>query len=352
MVSKEVRNDYKQAAIAVTLVFAVSSGIATIPKAAAQTGDETEKAPPVSRTYELYAQDKPMTFPEVTEVESYEEAVEKGLDVVAYEDMTEEEAAARGYESYTFSDGTRVWYAKRAFGSLHAHDDGSLNEYDEGYFVAHAGTTYGNGIANLYPGAVVNVNGRQIVIEGYTYSNYNNEGLGYLRDRVGWDKVCFQTCTDNNGNVIVYYGRYTDGSSASPTYEAQQKEYAARWAAHEKYLAENAAQKAQWDAENEAKKAASAAAAKKAAEEQAAWEAQQAAKKAAEEQAQVQAEAEAQARAQAEAEAVARAQAAAQAAAEERAAQQAAQQASNSSNSGSSSGSGSSSNSSSNANAA
>ena len=74
MVSKEVRNDYKQAAIAVTLVFAVSSGIATIPKAAAQTGDETEKAPPVSRTYELYAQDKPMTFPEVTEVESYEEA--------------------------------------------------------------------------------------------------------------------------------------------------------------------------------------------------------------------------------------------------------------------------------------
>ena len=188
------------------------------------------------------------------DIDNVEEAIEKGIFVVEYDDMTEEEAADFGYASYTFSDGSRIWYSKHELGSYTAHDDGSLNEFDEGYFVAHAGTAYGVGIAELYPGAVVNVNGRDVVIEGYTYDNYTTGYVEDLRDRIGWDKVCFQTCIDTNGNTIIYYGSYADGSTATPTRTAREEEYAARWAAHEQYLEENAAQVAKQEAENEVRR--------------------------------------------------------------------------------------------------
>ena len=292
-----VSSETKQAIIAILVVFLVSCGIATIPKVT------VIEAAPVDDVKAAFDKTKisDKMIDKVVDIEavgSIEEAREQGIDVVEYDSMSEEEAASRGYVSYTFSDGTRVWYAKHAFGSLHAHDDGSLNEYDEGYFVAHSGTTYGIGIANLYPGAVVTVNGRDVVIEGCVYDNYLTGDVGRVRDSIGWDKVCFQTCVDNNGNVVIYYGHYVDGSTAAPQHEAREEEYAARWEAHQKYLEENAAQVAKLEAENAAKRAAAEEAAKKAAEERAQWEAQQAAKKAAEEQARAAAQAQAEAAAQ------------------------------------------------------
>lgn len=159
-----------------------------------------------------------LLFKEITDkivlpADSYEEAVEQGLDVVEYDEMTEEEASALGYYAYTFSDGTRVWYSKRSIYDLYAHDDGSMNEYEEGYFVAHSGSYYGGQIASLYPGATVNVNGQDITIDGYVYDNYNSSTLWDIRRRVGWDKVCFQTCVGGDGTIIVYYGHYADGST-------------------------------------------------------------------------------------------------------------------------------------------
>ena len=346
---KQVCYDTEQAVAAVFLVFAVGCGLAMMPKglvsssaSIAEAGSSIALASEGDGASEVISEagDKITEFFAMQDVDSIEEALEKGIDVVEYDSMTEEEAEALGYESYTFSDGTRVWYAKHALGSLYAHDDGSLNEYDEGYYVAHSGTTYGQGIAGLYPGAIVNVDGREIVIEGYTYDNYNTGDLYAIRDRVGWDKVCFQTCVGGDGNVIIYYGRYTDGSTATPNYTAKRQAAAEQAAKSQAQREEEAAERAraaakQAAAEEAARQKAQEEAARRASEEAAKRAAEEAAaQRAAEEAARAQAEAEAAARAQAEAEAAARAQAEAEAAA---AAQAAAAAANANSNSGSSS---------------
>lgn len=280
-------SDYKYAIIVAGILIALGCVIALVPKTNV-SASMTDAAKASETTSSIFENISDKIAPPA---DSLEEAVEKGLDVVEYDSMTEEEAAALGYSSYTFSDGTRVWYAKRGIYDLYAHDDGSMNEYEEGYFVAHSGSYYGGQIASLYPGATVNVNGQDVIIDGYIYDNYNTSNLWDVRSRVGFDKVCFQTCVDGAGNIIVYYGHYADGST--PNIARRQNNSSTK--------TETAAEKAEREAREEAAK-------------------QEAMRLAREKAAQAQAEAAAQ-KAAAEAEALANAQAAAEAAAAEKAAQ-------------------------------
>ena len=257
---EKMDKELKQALAAMLVLLMIGCGVLLIPKGYATTKTVMSNTVPVAvKSGDKLA--RPTVIDKLDKLVSMQKAIEEGLvDVVDYDSMTEEEAQARGYASYTRSDGTRVWYAKHALNSLYAHDDGSLNEYAEGYFVAHSDTAYGQAIAGLYSGAVVSVDGREIVIDGYTYDNYNSGNLWEIRDRVGWDKVCFQTCVGGNGDVIIYYGHYTDGtpatskgsgSSSNSSSSSSAPEPAAEKAAQEKAL-ELAKQKAREEAARKA----------------------------------------------------------------------------------------------------
>ena len=56
------------------------------------------------------------------------------------------------------------------------------------------------------PGTIVHIDGLNITIEGCVYKNRFVDVYEFVRSEIGWDKVCFQTCTDDCGNVVVYYG--------------------------------------------------------------------------------------------------------------------------------------------------
>lgn len=105
------------------------------------------------------------------------------------------------------------WWSKNAFGDNYAHNDGSLNQWQKNYYVAHRSSSYyGPLIASLQPGDIITVNGQRIQITGSTYG-YTGEYYTDVRNRIGWDTVAFQTCTTGDGNIIVY-GKPIDGSSA------------------------------------------------------------------------------------------------------------------------------------------
>ncbi len=99
-------------------------------------------------------------------------------------------------------------------GDSFAHDNDVANEWQENYFVAHSGSAQGQIISALSKGAKIEVEGVVVTITGSHYGAAG-EDYGALRDKVGWDKVCFQTCIDMAGNYVVWYGTAAGAKAAS-----------------------------------------------------------------------------------------------------------------------------------------
>lgn len=91
----------------------------------------------------------------------------------------------------------------------HAHDGGEMNEWREDWFVAHSSTTAGLVILTLEPGDVVEVDGKCVLIDAVTYA-WPHVPESYIREYVGADAVCFQTCYDAEANMRLAYGHVID----------------------------------------------------------------------------------------------------------------------------------------------
>jgi hypothetical protein len=92
--------------------------------------------------------------------------------------------------------------AKHAIKDYHAHDDGSLNEWYYGYYIAHDWSPAGQAIANAGIGDSIIVDGTEVRIydvavrpDGGTYEN--------MRADFGTDCVLFQTCAGDGANVLM-----------------------------------------------------------------------------------------------------------------------------------------------------
>lgn len=154
--------------------------------------------------------------------------------------------------SVTQSSGL-VWTSKHAYYDMHAHDDLSLNEFEEWYFVAHSRSSYGQAIQNMYVGQIVTVNGYRIQIDGRFYNSAYDD-LWTVRAKAGWDKVCFQTCWGSEDVIVIVYGHLADGTAIG--LPQRKAEYDRQMAEYDKAMEEYNRQMEEYNrkkAENEAK---------------------------------------------------------------------------------------------------
>lgn len=87
-----------------------------------------------------------------------------------------------------------------------AHDCGQMNEWADGWYVAHLGTAAGDVIRSLRVGDVMQVDGVDVTIEGIAYG-YKSQPACEIKERCGDDMTYFQTCVDELANFRVAYGK-------------------------------------------------------------------------------------------------------------------------------------------------
>lgn len=111
----------------------------------------------------------------------------------------EEIKASAQKESYSF------YSSSHNYGSQADVDAGGIVEYQPGFYVSH---NYDEGAAFLTfsIGDTVYIDGYEVVIEGYTYIDTDNDYMEDIRARIGYNKICFQTCVGYGSEAIVYYG--------------------------------------------------------------------------------------------------------------------------------------------------
>lgn len=83
--------------------------------------------------------------------------------------------------------------AKHNHESYHAHDDLTINEWQDGYYVLHRNSAAGDDIFSLRPGDTVHIDGMDCTVTqsiDVPASTYFED----IRDKVGWDTVVFHTC--------------------------------------------------------------------------------------------------------------------------------------------------------------
>lgn len=90
-------------------------------------------------------------------------------------------------------------------GSQAAIDAGGIVEWDDGYYASHD-FDMGAVFFQFQEGSIVHIDGYTVIIEGWNYENREVTSYETMRYNAGWDKICFQTCVDDYGTVVVYYG--------------------------------------------------------------------------------------------------------------------------------------------------
>ena len=91
-----------------------------------------------------------------------------------------------------------------AYGSYDAHDGGALVYWEPGYYIAHSWSEAGQKISSLEVGDRFRVDGAEYEVTGM--SDFA-EGFPYedVRNAVGWDALCLQTCIEGTGRFVVVY---------------------------------------------------------------------------------------------------------------------------------------------------
>lgn len=129
---------------------------------------------------------------------------DKGKDAEA-----ESKASPQDDEETTREDGDdSSWpsfWPKHALWDYYAHDDGSMNEWAEGWFVAHHWSEAGAAISGLYEGDVIIIDGVPITIVNREYRSVD-ETYESIRGDVGAWGVIFQTCLGDGATNIILTG--------------------------------------------------------------------------------------------------------------------------------------------------
>ncbi|MBQ9058904.1 MAG: hypothetical protein IJ125_06945 [Atopobiaceae bacterium] len=96
------------------------------------------------------------------------------------------------------------WTALEDYHAVSAREDGSLSEWETGYYITHDWSAYGQDILSMLPGDSLNINGRDAQVErifNYPKASYYEE----LVEICGDNGVILQTCLPNRDmNRIVY----------------------------------------------------------------------------------------------------------------------------------------------------
>lgn len=94
------------------------------------------------------------------------------------------------------------FWAKHQIMDYHAHDDGSINEWAPGYYVAHSTSEAGQAIHASDVGSVIIIDGTPVTIDSRQYrSEY--ESYEGIRETFGSNCVIFQTCADGDMNLVL-----------------------------------------------------------------------------------------------------------------------------------------------------
>lgn len=101
-----------------------------------------------------------------------------------------------------------------AYGSGTAHDGGALVLWEPGYYIAHDWSVPGAIISSLSAGDVFSVDGSTYVVTGVSTFPQDVK-YEVVRDTVGWDALCLQTCVGGTGVVRV---AYVSGAGWFPEY--------------------------------------------------------------------------------------------------------------------------------------
>lgn len=115
-------------------------------------------------------------------------------------------------------------YARKAYFDYSAHDDGSITEWNPGFFIAHNWSEAGQIITATQVGGIIRLNDHDITI---CERHIVNEDMYYedIRNMAGPDKVIFQTCADGPNNLLLFgksdaFGPYdTFPEAPEPVYE-------------------------------------------------------------------------------------------------------------------------------------
>lgn len=111
----------------------------------------------------------------------------------------EEIKASTQKGSYSF------YSSSHNYGSQADVDAGGVVEYQPGFYVSH-NYSEGGAFLNFAIGDTVYIDGQAVTIDGYTYIDTDNDYMEDIRANIGYDKICFQTCTGYGSQAIVYYG--------------------------------------------------------------------------------------------------------------------------------------------------
>lgn len=142
-------------------------------------------------------------------------------------------------KNYGYTGTKYIGVDKHAIDDDYAHEDGSVNEWAEAYYVAHDWSYGGGQIAGLSVGDTVVVDGMTVNIAGVQHFR-SEEYFETIRNAIGWDVVAFQTCDDYGGVVVAYgyadvpidayaaeYAGYDALETESAEYETTEAEHAA-----------------------------------------------------------------------------------------------------------------------------
>lgn len=131
--------------------------------------------------------------------------------------------------------------AKHELGNRSAHDDGSINEWAPGYYIAHNGTAPGNAIAASNVGDVIIIDGNAVTITS-RFMRDLTDGYEQVRIDAGDSAVIFQTCLGDDVNNIMLTGTCP---TLGPFHDEHVKEWAAAWERYNAYNNQKATEEAQ-----------------------------------------------------------------------------------------------------------
>lgn len=94
------------------------------------------------------------------------------------------------------------FWAKHRIMDYYAHDDGSINEWAPGYYVAHSTSSAGQAIHESGVGSVIIIDGTPVTIDSRQYRSVDDDYEG-IRESLGADCVIFQTCDGGGMNLIL-----------------------------------------------------------------------------------------------------------------------------------------------------
>lgn len=110
------------------------------------------------------------------------------------------------YDDTNSLDSKEYWLPNSIYAikSQAAVDAGGIVEYFPGFYVSHD-YDQGSIFLTFDIGDVVHIDNHTVTIEGILYTSadvYYED----IRNEIGWDKICFQTCCNANGDLVFYYG--------------------------------------------------------------------------------------------------------------------------------------------------